>query len=123
MSNSLKTWLQAPTRSWDNLRVLGESLWPCENGKIPADSSRCEMRHLKSRAREFLLSTEQESILREARIGCNGVKWHLMTSLRLFISILIVVIMIRSVCGDFDVNHVDVNHQAHTVMVNIMMEA
>eukprot|EP00116_Pleurobrachia_bachei_P013876 sb/3474138/ len=41
---SLKTWLQAPTLFSDNLRVLGESSWPCEYGKIPADSSRCEMR-------------------------------------------------------------------------------
>ena len=44
MSNSLKTWLQAPTRSWDNLRVLGESSWPCEYGKIPADTSKCQLR-------------------------------------------------------------------------------
>eukprot|EP00116_Pleurobrachia_bachei_P003261 sb/3463523/ len=39
-----RTWLQAPTLFSDNLRVLGESSWSCEYGKIPADSSRCEMR-------------------------------------------------------------------------------
>eukprot|EP00116_Pleurobrachia_bachei_P012894 sb/3473156/ len=39
---SLKTWLQAPMLFSDNLRVLGESSWSCEYGKIPADSSRCE---------------------------------------------------------------------------------
>eukprot|EP00116_Pleurobrachia_bachei_P015351 sb/3475613/ len=33
-----------PTLFSDNLRVLGESSWSCEYGKIPADSSRCEMR-------------------------------------------------------------------------------
>eukprot|EP00116_Pleurobrachia_bachei_P016337 sb/3476599/ len=32
------------------------------------------------------------------------------------ISILILVMMIGSVCGVFDVNHFDVNHRAHTVM-------
>ena len=95
MNSTMKTWVilaaRSYTQSWDNMRVLGESSWPCEYGKIPADSlhdakwvdnwplssassaekvfcfhvSRVHM------SNEFLL--ERDPIIREVRIGCyNG---------------------------------------------------